>query len=52
MKLNMKFLFSILAALAIAISAMAQTPDGVKYVFKEASELNLIGMILENTHNP
>ena len=48
----MKFLFSILAALAIAISAMAQTPDGVKYVFTEASDLNLIGKIHENTPNP
>ena len=31
---------------------MAQTPKDVKYVFTEASDLNLIGKIQENTPNP
>ena len=48
----MKFLFSLLTALALTISAMAQTPKDVKYVFTEASDLNLIGKIHENTPNP
>ena len=48
----MKYLFSFITALALAISALAQTPDGVKYVFTEASDLNLIGKIHENTPNP
>ena len=48
----MKLLFSLLTALALTISAMAQTPKDVKYVFTEASDLNLIGKIHENTPNP
>ena len=48
----MKFLFSILAALTLTFSALAQTPKDVTYVFTEASDLNLIGKIHENTPNP
>ena len=48
----MRFLFSILAALTLTISAIAQTPKDVTYVFTEASDLNLIGKIHENTPNP
>ena len=42
----------ILAAVLMSISAMAQTPENVKYEFTEASELNLIGKILPDTPNP
>ena len=48
----MKFLFSILTALTLTFSALAQTPKDVTYVFTEASDLNLIGKIHENTPNP
>ena len=48
----MRFLFSILAALTLTFSALAQTPKDVTYVFTEASDLNLIGKIHENTPNP
>ena len=41
-----------MAALALTISAMAQTPKDVTYVFTEASDLNLIGKIHDNTPNP
>ena len=41
-----------MAALALTISAMAQTPKDVTYVFTEASDLNLIGKIHEDTPNP
>lgn len=34
------------------MSALAQTPKNVKYVFTEAKDLNLIGKIHENTPNP
>lgn len=43
---------AVLAALLLAFSAAAQTPKNVKYVFTEASELNLIGKILDGTPNP
>lgn len=47
----MKHFFAIIAAaLLAATSVFAQTP--VKYVFTEASDLTLIGKILENTPNP
>lgn len=40
------------AVLFLAVSAMAQTPKDVKYVYTEASDLNLIGKILEDTPYP
>ena len=54
---NMKRFLIILAfaAAAVAISCAevyAATPKNVKYVFTEASDLNLIGKILDNTPNP
>lgn len=48
----MKRLILLFAAVAITLSALAQTPKDVKYVFTEASDLNLIGKIHDNTHNP
>ena len=48
----MKRIFLLFAAAALAVSALAQTPKDVKYVFTEASELNLIGKIHDNTPNP
>ena len=48
----MKKTLTLLAALFIGLSLMAQrTPDKVKYVYTEASDLNLIGKILP-TPNP
>ena len=47
----MKRLTVILAMALIAISAGAQTPKNVKYAYTEASELNLIGKIID-TPNP
>ena len=47
-----RLLTATLTALLIAFSAGAQTPKDVKYVYTEASELNLIGKILEDTPNP
>ena len=40
----MKRFFLLFAAAALAVSALAQTPKDVKYVFTEASDLNLIGI--------
>jgi hypothetical protein len=40
------------AAAVVSFSALAQTPKDVKYVFTEASDLNLIGKIHEDTPNP
>lgn len=48
----MKRLILLFAAVAITLSALAQTPKDVKYVFTEASDLNLIGKIHDNTPNP
>ena len=48
----MKRLILIFAATALSLCTLAQTPNDVKYVFTEASELNLIGKIHENTPNP
>ena len=48
----MKRLILLFAAAALTISALAQTPKDVNYVFTEASELNLIGKIHDNTPNP
>ena len=47
----MKRLTVILAMALIAISAGAQTPKNVKYAYTEASDLNLIGKIID-TPNP
>lgn len=48
----MKRIITIIAlALAAAIMS-AQTPKNVRYVFTEASDLNLIGKIIEGTPNP
>ena len=47
----MKRLTVILTMALIAISAGAQTPKNVKYAYTEASELNLIGKIID-TPNP
>ena len=41
----MKRFILLLAAATISLSALAQTPKDVKYVFTEASDLNLIGKI-------
>lgn len=46
-----RFLTAI-AACMIAAVMHAQTPATVKYAFTEASDLNLIGKILEDTSNP
>ena len=44
---------AVLAVLsALCLGAYAQTPKDVKYVFTEASSLNLIGKIQEGTPNP
>ena len=53
----MKRLLTILALAAAAATMSdaelsAATPKNVKYVFKEASDLNLIGKISDNTSNP
>lgn len=48
----MKKIFCLFAAAALCVAAFGQTPKNVKYVFTEASELNLIGKILDNTPNP
>ena len=48
----MKFLFSMMVTMILTVSAIAQTPKDVTYVFTEASNLNLIGKIHENTPNP
>ncbi len=48
----MKSITTIFLALTVGLAAMAQTPGNVKYVYTEASGLNLIGKILEGTPNP
>ena len=48
----MKKLILIIAAAVIATTALAQTPKNVVYTFTEASDLNLIGKIHDNTPNP
>ena len=47
----MRQLATIIAMVFIAIAAGAQTPKNVKFVFTEASDLNLIGKIMD-TPNP
>ena len=48
----MKRIMTILALVLVAGALNAQTPKNVKYVFTEASELNLIGKIHKDTPNP
>ncbi|MCI1640326.1 MAG: SGNH/GDSL hydrolase family protein [Bacteroidales bacterium] len=47
----MKKLFSFLAMALIAVSALGQTPRNVKYVYTQASDLDIIGKI-SKTENP
>ena len=48
----MKRIILVVAAALICAGGWAQTPKDVKYVFTEASDLNLIGKILKDTPNP
>ena len=48
----MKRIISVFAAALFCLAASAQTPKDVKFRFTEASELNLIGKIMDNTPNP
>ena len=48
----MKRIYSIIALVLCTLSVYAQTPKNVKYVFTEASDLNLIGKIHKETPNP
>ena len=48
----MKRSLFILSLILCSIAALAQTPKDVKYVFTEASDLNLIGKIHKETPNP
>lgn len=48
----MKRLTVVLALVLTALSLCAQTPKNVVYTFTEASDLNLIGKIHEDTPNP
>ena len=48
---QIKFILSAFL-LSVASSVLAQTPKNVEYVFTEASDLNLIGKIMEDTPNP
>ena len=48
----MKRIITIIALGLVAAMMSAQTPKNVRYVFTEASDLNLIGKIIEGTPNP
>ena len=48
----MKRYLLILGLILCSLAALAQTPKDVKYVFTEASDLNLIGKIHKETPNP
>ena len=48
----MKRLLTVLALALVAAVLSAQTPKNVVYTFTEASDLNLIGKIIEGTPNP
>ena len=48
----MKKIMTLIALVLVTGAINAQTPKDVKYVFTEASELNLIGKIHKNTPNP
>ena len=48
----MKKILTFLALVVLTGSLSAQTPKDVKYVFTEASDLNLIGKIHKETPNP
>ncbi len=47
----MKRIIAFFAAASICVLAFGQTPKNVKYVFTEASDLNLIGKVLDDTPN-
>ena len=47
----MKRILLISVAALLTISAAAQTPKNVKYTFTEATDLNLIGKLMD-TPNP
>ena len=49
---DMKRIIATIAFILTVATLSAQTPKNVKYVFTEASDLNLIGKIHENTPNP
>ena len=48
----MKKVTTLITLLFLINTLLGQTPKDVKYYFTEASELELIGKILENTSNP
>lgn len=48
----MKRISAILVLVSFAAAAMAQTPKDVEYQFTEASDLNLIGKLFNDTPNP
>ncbi len=48
----MKRLITLVLIIFAAITLCAQTPKDVKFIFTEASDLNLIGKIHEGTPNP
>ena len=48
----MKRIMTFFALVSVACALNAQTPKNVRYVFTEASELNLIGKIHKETPNP
>ena len=48
----MKRLLTFIALTVFSVSLSAQTPKDVVYTFTEASDLNLIGKIHDNTPNP
>ena len=48
----LKLFTTVFVVLSATISALAQTPKDVRYVYTEASDLNLIGKILKDTPNP
>lgn len=48
----MKRVITIIALGLAAVVISAQTPKNVRYVFTEASDLNVIGKIIEGTPNP
>ena len=49
---NSRFILSAFLLISFASAVSAQTPKNVEYVFTEASDLNLIGKIHEDTPNP
>lgn len=49
---RIEFLLAALMLLFGACAMRARTPENVEYVFTEASDLNLVGKILDDTPNP